>query len=397
MLCSIIFFNCADSLLILSEREFFMAEKKSIYSGLDLKQEQYERRFDTLNASRFSFGFRLFRGHFSRMVLMNLIMLVSIIPLIYLYVVRFNYVKTQNGVLPTSANVAIGYLPFTSLAGAEAKVTYIANVDLFKFLPLAVLPFGVALAGSLYIVRNILWLEDVKFFKDFWQGIKKNWIVIAFTFLIALIISLCMVNISYNDYYAAIGEPKFASTFTNVLSIIAIILFSVIYLNACVMTVTYRVKFFGLLKNSFLISVILSPIHAIMLIFAVLPFLFAYLGVLLGGGLFLAIGLVFVIAFGFSYFVLVWSNYSHWIYEKFLPAPLTRKPESAIKKSAEQRAKIEAQINYHVNVKPFDEYDKLVESLPSVFTIKDIDDLNDSKNEMKKESDEFVKNLNETK
>ena len=247
-------------------------------------------------------------------------------------------------------------------------------------------------------MRNLLYLEEVKAVKDFFLGIKKNWQVVILTVLYTVILGVCIGGISYSNYYISLNGGSSIHTFAKVVCIIAIVLFTLMFLNGSVMMTTYKVKFFGLIKNSFLVSVILIPLHAFMLFIALIPVLICFLG-----QIFMTVGLVFMLAFGLSFFLLVWTNYSHWIYEKFLSgaevnepkkAPKTQEQKEQDKANKEQlKAQEKVASKIQLAVKPLEEGDPDVRSLPSIFTIEDIEAVENSKKAMQADSDSYAENL----
>ncbi len=379
-----------------------MAKKKSLFSELVQKRALDDRRFTTLNASRWSFGYQVFRAHIGKIIILNFLMLISSAYLIYLLIGLYGGIQLDLMSAPFSANVGFGYMPYTSLAGVESSAILSRTLSFCYWLPIAGLLLGFGFSGGMYVMRNLLYLEEVKVLKDFFLGIKKNWQVIILTVLYAVILGVCIGGISYSNYYISLNGGSWIHTFAKVVCIIAIVLFTLMFLNGSVMMTTYKVKFFGLIKNSFLISVILIPIHAFMLFIALIPILICFLG-----QIFMTIGLVFMVAFGLSFFLLVWTDYSHWIYEKFLSGAEVNEPKKAPKtqeekeqdKANKEQLKEKQKVAQKVQlaVKPLQEGDPDVRSLPSIFTIDDIEAVENSKKAMQADSDGYAENLKKEK
>lgn len=368
-----------------------MAKKNGIFSELVQKRDLDENRFTSLDASRWSFGFQLFRAHMVKMVALNLILILGGLYLAVILVNRYAQLTEYFGLYPFSANLGFGYMPYTELAGLEREIVYAANLNLAKQLPIAGLLLGIALAGVLHVIKKILWIQDFSVIKDFADGVIKNWLVVVLTFVFSLIMGLCIMCVSYVDFIIASGTYTWVHNFTRVMCYIAICAFSLIYLQAIVMTTTYKVKFFGLIKNSFLISVILLPLNLFFALFAVIPFILFFLG-----ELFVGIGLACVLLFGLTFAVFSWSNYCHWIYERFLgnavkgesdekSAPLT---EEQREKKRLEKQELAKKIR-RLPVKPLTQDDPLLSDIPAVFTLSDIVEVERSKQAMKADSDEF--------
>lgn len=371
-----------------------MAKKKSLFSELVEKRAYDDRKFTTLNASRWSFGYQVIRANIFKVIMLNFLLIISAVPVILLYLRRFATINASVSINPFSANLGFGYMPYTSLVGLEKGIVLKANEAFFKFLPLASILFGIVFSGALYVTRNMLWLkDDVKLFRDILVGIKKNWGVVVLTFVYAVIVSLCFMSISYSDYTAAINGANWTHTLTKVVCYVAIALFGLIYLNASIMSVTYKVKFFGLIKNSFLISAILLPVHAFILIIAVLPMVLIPFGSIL-----MTIGLALTLFFGLEYFVFVWSCYSHWIYEKFLQDATknsTNAKQNEKDNEAEEKTEIHSkpQVISVLPIKPLSEDDPEVRQIPVVYTFADVEAIEESKTNMRRDSDEYAEKI----
>ena len=75
---------------------------------------------------------------------------------------------------------------------------------------------------------------------------------------------------------------------------------------------SYKLKFFQLLKNSFLMAFGLIFQNVFFVIIMAIPLLLVLLG-----SFFQMIGIIILILFGLSYMLLVWLDYSQWAFDKF--------------------------------------------------------------------------------
>ncbi|MGN0819763.1 MAG: hypothetical protein ACI4M6_05140 [Christensenellaceae bacterium] len=367
-----------------------MAEKKSMFSALVEKGRSSERRFTTLNASRWAFGFQVFRANVSKIIILNMLLVLFALPIILLYLLRFSQLSYAISVAPFSANMGIGYMPYTSLVGIEAQIEYTVNANFFKFFPLAMAFFGVGLAGVLEVNKKLLWLEEVAVFKDFLKGLSKNWLIILLSFIVGVIVSAGFMVISYANLSSAfVGNRGFA-TFTKVVCAVAVVLFVIMFLNMSVMHTTYKVSPFGLVKNCFLISAILIPLHLFFMAFSAIP-----VALMFFDGMFKALGLILIAVFGLEFIFFVWTDYSHWIYEKFLPSPVDNRNKNKTREEiqAERESRRAVRRDRFIDndilpVKPISE-GLNVASIPMVFSYADILKLNDDRKKMQSDSDNF--------
>ena len=74
----------------------------------------------------------------------------------------------------------------------------------------------------------------------------------------------------------------------------------------------YKLKFFQLLKNSFLMTFGLIFHNIFFVALMLIPVILMLLG-----SFFQVIGIIIMILFGISYMLLVWFNYSQWAFDKF--------------------------------------------------------------------------------
>ncbi len=75
---------------------------------------------------------------------------------------------------------------------------------------------------------------------------------------------------------------------------------------------SYKLKFFQLLKNSFLMAFGLIFQNVFFVIIMAIPLILVLLG-----SFFQMIGIIILILFGLSYMLLVWLDYSQWAFDKF--------------------------------------------------------------------------------
>lgn len=361
-----------------------------MFSSLVEKGRSSERKFTTLNASRWAFGFQVFRANISKILIMNMILLFFALPTVALAIYRLARLNYAVSIAPFSANMGIGYMPYTKLVGIEGQIEYAANAFFFRLFPLAMAFFGIGLSGILEVNKKLLWLEDVNVFRDFLKGLSKNWFVIILSFIVGVLISAGFMIMSYANLSSSFVGNGWLGQFTKIVCGIAIVLFIIMFLNMSVMHTTYKVTFFGLIKNCFLISAILIPLHLFFVAFSLIPVVFFFFD-----GMFKAIGLILTVVFGLEFILFVWTDYSHWVYEKFLPRPVnkTAKTRSQEEINAEREAKRAIRKDRNLDddilpVKPVNE-GLAVGSVPMIYSFNDLVKLNELREQMRLDSDKF--------
>ncbi len=276
------------------------------------RDEQYAR--STLPSNRWSLFWDIFKGRFSKLVIVNLLMLVFCIPLIAIYIFRYVYLTVQGAMMPFSGWVGIGYPATPSLIGLPQQITLSTNVMFGGLSVIGVIIAAVGISGGIYVIRNMVWTEGIFVANDFWRGIKINfWIVVKSAVFYWLFLYLFTVSIDWANMMLAVGEGN--SVLMNisiVISYIAIAIVTMMFLWMLSMGGNYNLKFFPLLKNSFLMTFGLIFQNIFFIFLMAIPLI-----LFLFGSFFQMLVAIIMILFGLSYMLLVWFNYSQWAFDKF--------------------------------------------------------------------------------
>ena len=338
---------------------------------------------------RWKQAFELLMGDFAKTMGLNFIMLLFIAPIIYFGYLRFAKILTDAALAPFMSNMGVGYFPVVDMIGREESILYTANFNFFVLVPLMGIWLSVGLAGGLYVARNLAWGENVPVFKTFLRGIKKNFLQMLFATLIySVVLAVSAIVISFVDLHVALNGGTWYFTVSKIALYVLIAFATIHFMTMASMIVTYDGKFFSLFKNSIIIGGVLSPVNAFYGAIALLPFI-----LLLGKGT-MTLGVMVILMLGVSFALIVWTVYSHWIYDKFLNgAVAAHEATDAEIKAHEDRAKGasssgkdqgfsevgEQQPAKVVLVKPVTDYDVSMPNLGGAFTRGDIQSVNDSK------------------
>ena len=358
---------------------------------------------NNINVGRWAYGADILRSNLGKIVGLNLIMLLFFAPIAYFLFVRFSQQYTLAHNAPFSANLGVGYVPFPNLVGLEEAINLDINMYFFLKLPIMGLWLSIGLSGGMYVMRNMCWGEPVNLFKDFWLGIKRNIVpVVISTVLFTVVFASAFIGMSYLDYSGAMaGGKKWYEIVAKILLIVAVVFASLWFMTMLSMSVTYKGNFFKLMRNSALISAVLIPFNIFFAVFALIPFVFLMLGTT-----FLMLGVLAIALIGISFFMLVWTVYSQWIYDKFINGNATAyvpTEADAAKKKAREAATtsgvseeagyetVGAVESFAAVAKPVTDEDVTVCELPAMFTLADIRKVNESKLEMKNDAEEYSK------
>ncbi len=380
------------------------AQEKAYSKGLtDISGKDGFYR-NKINGSRWSYGSELFRTNFTKMIGLNLLMLIFVGPIFFFLLQRFAQIFTLAHSAPFTANLGVGYLPFTSLIAQEELILLSANKNFFQILPLLCLWLSVGLSGGLYIMRNLAWGEEVTIFRDFFLGIKRNFLpVMLATLLFSLIFSSAGFGVYQLKYMMALNGTTWYQVMFQVFLIIAMVFIALWLLMALSMAVTYKSSFFNLIKNSVLVTTVLLPLNLFFAALALLPFLLFFLDTT-----FFAMAVILSAILGISYCMLTWTVYSQWVFDKFINNNVKNAYKPTEKELAAKRAKDEAkqtvQDDGYVTVgestfegvpsdiKPITDDTEKVYELGEMFTRSDLTKLKDSKSELKADAEEYASN-----
>lgn len=297
---------------------------------------------DKLPGNRFQLFKDVFFGRFGAMIKINLLSILFALPIVVVLVLAYMSRLVDNSMVPYSGNLGIGYPVVPDAVAIGEARNFILNFQTYLLLIPCIVIFSIGLSGAFYVMRRLAWGEGVGVGAHFFHGIKANVLPFLWSSLfIAVSFFLLMFNISaYNQLqmHTAIKIIGLALTIIQFLIVTCMAMF------LTTQAVTYKLKFWGLIKNSFLFSIGLLPINIIILILSALPAVALYflLRVQFLGVMFLMLFLLV----GVSYIILLWTVYAHWVYDKFI----NDRVEGAVKnrgmyKMSEEEKKARAEKN----------------------------------------------------
>ncbi|OAO11929.1 hypothetical protein AV274_6400, partial [Blastocystis sp. ATCC 50177/Nand II] len=140
------------------------------------RDDAYAR--STLPSNRWGLFWDIFKGRFSKLVILNLLMLIFFIPLILVIVFRSLYIQVQSGLMPFASGMGGGFGAIPNLAGLQENVAMSTNLMFGLFIIVACVIAAVGLSGGIYVIRNMVWTEGIFIANDFWRGIKINFVIV---------------------------------------------------------------------------------------------------------------------------------------------------------------------------------------------------------------------------
>ena len=132
------------------------------------KSEEYAR--STLPTNRWQLFWDIFKGNFSKIVKVNLLVLIFFIPLFFV-IIMCSLVNSNNGIIyPFGANMGIGYPAAPSLQGISEWLVIQSDLVLYLGIAVSSIIASIGLSGGMYVIRNMVWTEGIFVTNDFGVG-----------------------------------------------------------------------------------------------------------------------------------------------------------------------------------------------------------------------------------
>ena len=364
----------------LREKEVKMAKKGFIARMIEGPERSESYAASTLPTNRWQLGWDVFKTNTGKHFKLNLLTLLFFIPLIALIVFTYLYKSFLVSQYPFSQNMGIGYPAYPAVFGLTATLSLNTNVEFFKFAIIAVAVGAVGLSGGFYVMRNMVWAEGVI-------------VGVFFSLLFYTVImgfSLISVNLAQVLIDTASGT-RWLLIVAQVITYLIMGIVSVMTLYMITLGVTYKLSFGKLIKNAFILTIALVPTNIFFAFLAVLPFLLLFIGV----PLLMSLVLVLLVVWGLSIFMLIWTNYSNWVFDKFIndKVPGAKKNRGIYKRNATESDGEELIIEktkLTSSIKPVTDYDVELYELPASFGRKDLEKLEETKEAMRRDSDKYA-------
>ena len=272
-------------------------EKKGLIARwLEGKERSEDYARSTLPTSRWALFWDIFKGRFGKLVLVNLLMLVTFLPLAAVIVWRILAMGAQQIVGPYGAGLGVGYPVIPNVSGVAEMTVFEMDLLFFVlFIPAGAIA-ALGISGGGYIIRNLIWTEGIFVANDFLRGIRRNyWNVLeaVLFFTIFLFLARTMGNLA--DWLIAAGSPMAGWLIAS-------------------LGISYKQGPWALFRNAVVMTVGTFPQTLFFVACATWPIFLT----MFGGSFFTVIGLLLLIFLAFSYALLVWLDFSQWAFDKFV-------------------------------------------------------------------------------
>lgn len=304
--------------------------------GNELSSGDYLRK--SVPESRWGDTWDVFKSNMGKIILLNIIVLITFLPGISIVIFRPVYISA---ILAQYPNPSIVYPFNTDLNGMVEGVYFAADVLFYSLLFVAVLIASVGVAGGAYSIKKLINTHGEFSLKTFFHGVRVCYFnTVPTALLFYLFVYAAMVIGDWKDLFIALGGNAGGAITAYVFIIIAAVLIGIYSAWLLAVGVSYRVKFTQLMKNSFMLM-IGTPIQTVLMAaFSLIPvWLFMWLVPL--NNIFMFIIVALFILFGFSFILLSWMSYTQWAFDIFISPNLKAEAERKRAQKSEKELAIE--------------------------------------------------------
>ena len=368
------------------------------------RSEDYAR--STLPTSRWGLFWDILKGRFGRLMLVNLLMLVSSFPVVAIIILRYLQIGASgmSGVFGAGLGPSYPYLP-DIVGSAEAMLLQSDLVFFSLFIPAGIIA-GLGLSGGFYIIRNLIWTEGIFVANDFLRGIKRNFLNVleaVLVFTVVLFVARVMGDLA--DLYVAVDAAGAGWMMASkVVGYIIVSFMLLVCLWMISLGISYKQGPWALFRNAVVMTIGTFPQTVFFAALALWPYFLSIFGGLNFIGV---IGILFLLLIGFSYSGLVWLDYSQWAFDKYInpsygiatgrglynkesgtmnaaPMTATEEQSTAMREYRRQMALNGRSKLASRPVKPIDDGEELYQ-LPDSFSREDLRKLRESKEAMEQD------------
>jgi hypothetical protein len=299
-----------------------MAQKKGwLYRWTMGRDDNPDFTLEDLPGNRWQVFKDVLFNRFGALVKINLLMLLFALPAIVWYFLTLSARATSGVFINYTVNFGFGY-PFVQDIPYVGQLYNLQQQLWFSLIMVPLLMIAsIGLAGGFHAIKMLVWGEGIAVGNTFFKGIKSNIVPFLWsTLFVGLALTLVQYNISA---YGLFTGPQFLGVMSLVSSIIFFVLLVFMVVFIYTQAATYKISLWGLIKNSFLFAIGLLFHNIFFVGITAMPIIL----ILIGGpqlGLFI---MLFYALIGISMTILIWTLYSHYVFDKFL----NDKIEGAIK------------------------------------------------------------------
>ena len=387
-----------------------MAEQKKGFVArmLEGKERSEEYARSTLPTNRWQLFWDIFKGNFGKIFKVNLLTIIFFIPM-FVVLIMNALVHESNGIsFPFGANLGVGYPAYPGQQGVSELLVIRANLVMHIGLIISMFIASIGLSGGMYVIRNMVWTEGIFVANDFWRGVKLNYKnALQTTLFFTIIFFLCGSLLNVSNLTLALGSvDKGQQAWIRIsqgTSYLFIFLSAMMSLWQIALGVNYKLNFFTMLKNSFLMTIGTLPQTVFFGALALLPFAL----LMISNPTIIMFAVMIVVVFAFAYALLVWLDFAQWVFDKYInpkiegakvgrgifnkdgTSPVAESDSAA---AMEYRRTLVEQGRSRLVARPIKPIDDSLEiyELPTSFTREDLKRLRESKQTIAEDTEAYV-------
>ncbi len=277
------------------------------------RSEDYAR--STLPSNRWQLFWDIMKGRFGRLMLVNLLTLVTFIPLILVYVWRLMVTSAQNLIGPYGSGLGVGYPVIPNVVGIAEWTAFQSDLLFFALFIVGGLIAAVGISGGMYIIRNLIWTEGIFVANDFVRGIRRNfWNVLEAVFLFTLTLFVAQTMSNLADWCISMEIAPGWMLASKIVGYVLVALMGLISLWMISLGINYKQGPWALFRNAVVMTIGTLPQTIFFAVVALIPVALLFTGV----NFLVVLAVIVMLLFGLSYVMLVWMDYSQWAFDKFI-------------------------------------------------------------------------------
>ncbi len=270
----------------------------------------------------------IFKSNFGKIVLINILVLITFAPAVAIMVFRAMYIANLGAMYPFNSNTGLGYPYYPDVQGLAENIHLTADLLFYSLLVVAGFIASIGLAGGAYSVKKLLSTHGKFSFKSFFHGVKVCYFntVLPVTIFMVFLVGTMLLG-DWKDYVIAIGQSRHGPLTAYSFAIIGTVLVGIYCAWVFVVGVSYRVKIGQVFKNAFVL-LIGSPIHTVFFAaFAMIPVWLYIIGS--ATDIVRLISYIVFIFLGFSFMLLVWFSFTQWVLDMYVTPNIQKAQEEA--------------------------------------------------------------------
>lgn len=285
---------------------------------------------------RWGYTWDVFKSSVLKLLLLNILVLITFAPGIAVVVFRNWYVT---GVLGSAYqfNTSITAIPVGDVTGLTESLILRVDILFYSLLIVAGFIAAIGISGATYCIRKLLMTHGQFSIKNFFHGIKVGY----FNTLLPLTIFMIFFYATkiagdWKNVEVAIGGNAAGSITAYVFAIIATVLVGIYCGWLYAVGTSYRVKFTQLFRNSF-VMLIGTPLQTVIMAgFSLIP-----VWLFLIGGVVRTISYFVFVLMGFSFIILCWMSFAQWAFDMYITPNIKAAQEDADSKKTPKQLEAE--------------------------------------------------------